>query len=240
MPVSDTIVHLSRFQFAFLRHRKLSAYVADSEFKFYLSILVFVSLLIALCLISYGMYDYHHSILNSIFTTVSIASTTGFTNSDFNLWPTFVPYLLMFVALIGGCGGSTSGGIKVMRVLMLKEQGKRELKRLVHPQAVYSVKYGKEVLPDSIIQSIWAFVAVFTAIFVILFLALLACGLDVRTAFGALASSMSNTGAAIGKVSEVYTWISDTTKWILIFSMIVGRLEVFTILVLFTSSYWRK
>lgn len=96
------------------------------------------------------------------------------------------------------------------------------------------------MLPDRIIQSIWGFVAVFGALFVVLFLALLATGLDVRTAFGALASSIANTGAAIGSVSQAFTGVPDSSKWILIFAMIAGRLEVFTILVLFTASYWRK
>jgi len=226
--------------FTFLRQRNLKGYFNDPEFKSYIILLFFVSVIVAVCLILTNEYEYGNAIMNSVFTIVSIGSTTGFTDGDFNLWPTFVPYLIMFIALIGGCGGSTSGGIKIMRILMLKEQGKRELKRLVHPQAVISVKYGKEVLPDPIIQSIWAFVAVFGALFVVLFLALLAIGLDVRTAFGALSACIANTGAGIGAISETFAGLPGDAKWLLIFAMIAGRLEVFTILVLFTPSYWKK
>ncbi len=226
--------------FAFLRRRHFSVYYRDPEFTGYLSMLFFVTIIITIMLILYHQYNLGNSIINTIFTVVSVATTTGFTNSNFSVWPTFVPYLIMFLAVIGGCGGSTSGGIKIMRCLMLKEQGKRELRRLIHPQAVFSVKLGEEVLSDSIVQSIWGFVAVFIALFIVLLLALLGTGLDLQTAFGSLAASIGNTGAGIGGVAANFENIPSSSKWILIFAMIAGRLEVFTLLVLFTRSYWRK
>lgn len=226
--------------FAFLRQRSVSVYYRDPEFSGYIVLLFVVSAIVALALIGYQQYDYGRSVLNAIFTVVSVSTTTGFTNSNFSVWPTFIPFLIMILAVIGGCGGSTSGGIKIMRCLMLKEQGKRELKRLIHPQAVFSVKLGGEVLPESVIQSIWGFVAVFIALFILLFLGLIGTGLDITTAFGALASCIGNTGAGIGAVAQTFTSIPASAKWMLVFAMIVGRLEVFTILVLFTPSYWRK
>lgn len=226
--------------FGLIRQRSFKVYFNDPEFRSFIVLMFFASVIIAACLILADQYDYGVAMMNSVFTIVSVASTTGFTDSNFNLWPTFIPYMIMFIALIGGCGGSTSGGIKIMRVLMLKEQGKRELKRLVHPQAVVSIKYGKEVLPDQIVQSIWGFVAVFVALFVVLFLILLSTGLDVRTVFGALSSCISNVGASIGNVDKTYAGLPSDAKWILIFAMIAGRLEVFTILVLFTRNYWKK
>lgn len=226
--------------FAFLKRRSLSVYYRDPEFSGYIVLLFVVSVIVALTLIFYQKFSYGQSLLNSAFTVVSIATTTGFTNSNFNLWPTFVPFLIMFLAIIGGCGGSTSGGIKMMRCLMLKEQGKRELKRLVHPSAVLSIKLGDSLLPESVVQSIWGFVAVFMTLFLVLFLGLLAVGLDVRTAFGALASCIGNTGAAIGGVTSNFYSVPSSAKWMLTFAMIAGRLEVFTILVLFTSDYWKK
>ena len=114
--------------FAFLRQRNISVYYRDPEFTAYVIMMFLVSAVVALALIFYQEYGYGKSVLNAAFTVVSVATTTGFTNSNFNLWPTFIPYLIMFLAIIGGCGGSTSGGIKMMRCLMLKEQGKRELK----------------------------------------------------------------------------------------------------------------
>jgi len=226
--------------FSFLHQRNLSIYYRNTEFTGYMLLLFLVSAIVALTLVLYQQYDYGTSIMNSIFTVVSISTTTGFINSNFSTWPTFVPYLIMILAIIGGCAGSTSGGIKVMRCLMLKEQGKRELKRLVHPQGVFSIKLGKEVLPEKIIQSIWGFVAVFIALFVILLLGLLGTGLDFQTAFGALAACIGNTGAAIGVVAQNFNPIPSSAKWMLIFAMIAGRLEVFTLLILFTPSYWKK
>ena len=226
--------------FSFLRRRRLSVYAGDPEFTGYITLLFVVSAVVALALVLYGTYNYETSVVNTIFTIVSISTTTGFTNSNFSVWPTFIPYLIMFLAIIGGCGGSTSGGIKIMRILMLKEQGKRELKRLVHPQAVISVKLGEEVLSEEVVQSIWGFVAVFIALFIILLLALLSTGLDFQTAFGALAGCIGNTGASIGSVAHTFRTVSPVAKWLLIFAMIAGRLEVFTLLVLFTPNYWRK
>jgi len=226
--------------FNFLRQRRLSVYYKDPELKAYALLLLSVTVVIVIMLIAYRRYDYTHSVVNSLFTVVSVATTTGLTTSNFSLWPTFVPYLIMVMAMIGGCGGSTSGGIKVMRTLLLKEQGKRELKRLVHPQAVISIKFGGEILPEQVVQSIWGFVSVFITLFFILLMGLLATGLGLKTAFGALASCIANTGAAIGSVSSNFEHIPAVSKWILIFAMIAGRLEIFTLLVLFTPSYWRR
>jgi len=226
--------------FNFLRQRRLSVYYKDAELKTYFTLLAIVTVIIFITLVTYHRYDHGHSIINALFTVVSVATTTGFTTSNFSLWPTFVPYLLMVMALLGGCGASTSGGIKVIRGLLLKEQGKRELKRLVHPQAVISIKIGNTILPEQVIQSIWAFVSVFIALFIVLLMGLLATGLDLKTAFGALASCLANTGASIGSVANNYDHIPGTSKWILIFAMIAGRLEIFTLLVLFTPDYWRR
>lgn len=225
--------------FMFLRQRSFSIY-RDPEFRGYISMLFIVIGIVALSLVFYRVYDYGASIVNAIFTVVSISTTTGFTNSDFSVWPTFIPYLIMMLAIIGGCGGSTSGGIKMMRCLMLKEQGKRELKRLVHPQAVFSIKLGDEALPEQVIQSIWAFVAVFLALSIILLLGLLGTDMDFKTAFGVLVASIANTGATIGGAAYNFSAIPTAAKWMCIFAMIAGRLEVFTLLILFTPGYWQK
>jgi len=226
--------------FLFIKNRTLRAYFKDPEFRAYLSIIAVVTVIVAVTLIIYHDFHRGRTLLNALFTVVSIGTTTGFTTTDFNNWPTFVPYLIMVIAIIGGCGGSTSGGIKIMRCLLLKEQGKRELKRLIHPQSVVALKLGDETLPENIIQAIWGFVSVFILLFVILMLMLLATGLDPRTAFGALASCIANTGAAIGGVHNNFEHVPIFAKWILIFAMLVGRLEVFTIIVIFMPSYWRK
>ena len=178
--------------------------------------------------------------MDVLFTTVSMMTTTGFTSTDFNTWPTFLPYFLVILALLGGCSGSTSGGIKFVRYLLFRAQIKREVNKLIHPQVVHTVKLGGETLPESTVQSIWAFVSAFGVLFVILLLVLLATGLSLTTAFSALATCLSNTGSAIGTVYNSYETVSITGKWTLIAAMLLGRLEVFTVLVLFSREYWRQ
>ena len=226
--------------FQFLKHRRLSIYSLDPEFRAFLLLLFVVSLITTVTLVVYHEFNHGRVILNAIFTVVSLATTTGLTTVNFSQWPIFLPFLMMFIAILGGCGGSTSGGIKIMRVLLLKEQGKRELKRLIHPQSVGVAKLGDEVLPEQIIQAIWGFVAIFILLFVVLLLALLGDGLNFKTAFGALAACISNTGASIGGVASNFEHLPAFSKWVLIFSMLAGRLEIFTIIVIFTPAYWRK
>jgi len=226
--------------FMFLRRRSLSVYSNDSEFFSFLLLLILVITIVSATLIHYQEYNYSTAIHNAIFMVVSMATTTGFTNSEFNLWPTFVPYLIIFVAMIGGCSGSTSGGIKVLRLKLIQSQGLREFNRLIHPQAVVSMKLGNDVLPDSIVQSIWGFISVYIVLFATLLLGLLGTGMNMRTAFGSLASCIANAGATIGSTATSFYYVSKTAKWIFMFAMIAGRLEVFTLLVLFVPSYWRR
>ncbi len=226
--------------FHFIKTRKISTYFRDPEFRFYLIMLGTIIFITLITLLTYHKYHHVRTLLDTIFSVVSISTTTGLTTTNFSIWPLFLPYLLMFVAIMGGCGASTSGGLKIMRCMLLKEQGRRELKRLVHPQGVFAVKLGDITLSDSVTQAIWGFMAVFIALFIILLLLLLATGLDLTTAFGALAACISNTGAAIGKVANNFDHIPIFSKWILIFAMIAGRLEIFTLLVIFTPDYWRK
>ncbi len=228
--------------YQFFKKRSFLIYIRDPEFMFYLKILATAILISFIVLLLYGTY--HHKIAEtftqSLFMVTSVASTTGFTTTDLNQWPTFLPYFLMFLALIGGCGGSTSGGIKVLRFLLLQQQTNREMKRLIHPDGIFPVHLGEQPLGDKTIQSIWAFVTVFALLFIVLLLALLGCGLDPRTAFGALVGSIANNGIGLGRTSINFESINNLSKWILTFAMLAGRLEIFTVLVLFTPGYWRR
>lgn len=226
--------------FQLIRKRNPVAYFRDAEFRLYITIYLLAVLLIGSVLSLHDYYNTSRSFLNAVFTVVSIGTTTGLTITNFNLWPTFIPFLLMFVALIGGCAGSTSGGIKMIRVQVLYEQAKRELYRLIHPRAVYGVKLGDQPLTDRTLQAVWGFITVYTALFTLLFLLLVALGLDMRTAFGALTACLSNTGVGIGDIADGFSSLSMSVKWVLIFSMIAGRLEIFTIIILLTPSYWRS
>jgi len=226
--------------FHFLRNKRLSLYWRDIEFRNYIFILFGATLIIAITLLVYNVDSFGGDWVNALFTVVSLSSTTGFETTHFATWPTYLPYLLMFVALLGGCAGSTSGGLKIIRLLMLREQSIRELKKLIHPRAVFAIKLGEEKLSDNIAQAIWSFAAMYVALFIVLWLLLLASGLDLETAFGALAACISNTGASIGNVAVNFEHINAFSKWVLTFSMLAGRLEIFTLFVLFMPAYWRR
>ena len=150
--------------FNFFQSGKISVYLSDPEFRSYFYFLLSVSAIVSCSL----LFLYHYPggntkvMLDSLFAVVSLSSTTGLTSQNFAIWPTFIPYLLMFVAIVGGCSASTSGGVKVIRCLMLRSQGARELHRIVHPNAVMAVKVGGQVLPEEVVQVIWSFIAVFT------------------------------------------------------------------------------
>jgi len=178
----------------------------------------------------------HHG----LFQAVSIGTTAGFTTTDYQSWPSFLPVLLLFSSFIGGCAGSTGGGIKVIRILMLFKQGSRELKRLIHPSGIFPIKIGRKPLPDRVIDAVWGFFAAYVVVFTIMLLLLMASGLDQITAFSAVAACLNNLGPGLGDVSAHYGDINDFSKWVLCMAMLLGRLEIFTLLVLFTPAFWRS
>ena len=151
-----------------------------------------------------------------------------------------LPFLLLYASFIGACAGSTGGGMKVIRVLLLYKQGTRETKKLIHPHGVFPVKLGNKPVPDRVVEAVWGFCAVYVFAFAVLFLILLSTGLDFVTAFSALAACMNNLGPGLGEVATHYGELSATVKWILSFAMLLGRLEVFTLLVLFTPMFWAR
>ena len=226
--------------FYFLQRRRFFVYSKDAEFVGYIKIIAFAFLVCLITLTAYHAVPHKESIIDALFTVTSIITTTGLTVTDFSLWPTFLPDFLMFLALLGGCAASTSGGIKIIRFLLLRKQGQREIKKLIHPQSVSAIKFGGEVLPERVIESIWAFIALFVVVFVVLLLILVATGLDLTTAFGSLAASISNAGASIGRSAHSFESLPTLAKWVCIVAMLAGRLELFTLLVLFSPEYWRK
>ncbi len=223
------------------RHNSLKPYQFDSELRAYVCILFFVFLLCSGYLVKSNFYeDNWQAVSQSLFQTVSIATTTGFTTTSYQLWPSFLPMLLLYASFIGACAGSTGGGIKVIRALLLFKQGIREINRLVHPNAVIPIKLNKKPVQERIINAVWGFFAAYVAVFTILILAILATGLDKITAFSAIAACMNNLGPGLGQVSAHYGDINNTAKWILCLAMLLGRLEIFTLLVLFSPAFWRK
>jgi trk system potassium uptake protein TrkH len=215
-------------------------YFRDPEFKFYISVLGGVSLITIAVLMATGTYNTFESITRGIFEVVSIATTTGFATADFAHWPLVLPFLLFLIAFIGGCAGSTGGGMKAIRILLIYKQGVREIKRLVHPNAVIPVKLGTKPVPDRVLEAVWGFFSVYMFMFVFMLLGLLATGLDQVTAWSAVGACINNLGPGLGEVAYHYGDLNTTAKWILCFAMLLGRLEVFTLLILFTPTFWRR
>lgn len=174
------------------------------------------------------------------FQVVSVITTTGFSSEHFALWPLGLPLLLIFTAFIGGCAGSTAGGIKVIRFLVLAKVGRREMQRLVHPQLVRPVRLGDRALPAPVIDAIWSFFSVYVVTFAVLMLGVMATGVDQVTAFGAIASCLNNVGPGLGGVASTFRELDGAAKWICSAAMLLGRLEIFTFLVLLAPEFWRK
>jgi len=231
------------FSLHFLSWRSLSIrpYLRDPEVRTYFLVLGVVTTITVVYLYVSETFDSFGSALHhGIFQAVSIGTTSGFTTAEYYAWPGFLPVLLLFSSFIGGCAGSTGGGLKVIRFLMLFKQGIREIMRLIHPSALISVKIGNKPLPERVINAVWGFFSLYVASFVLLMLMVMSTGVDHITSFSAVAACMNNLGPGLGAVGAHYADINAASKWVLCFAMLLGRLEIFTLLVLFSPGFWRK
>ena len=226
--------------FVAVRNLSLQSYFDDAEFKVYVSILFVVAIISVFVLVIHEHFGFSEAVVKSIFHTISIGTTTGFITHDFTVWPIFLPILFIFVSFIGGCAGSTGGGMKVIRIVLLFKQGAREIKRLIHPNAIFKIRIGKKSVPEKIVESVWGFFAIYVALFFVFMLILMADGHDQVTAFSAVAACMNNLGPGLGDVSANYSELSDLSKGVLSLTMLFGRLEIFTLLVIFTPDFWRS
>ena len=228
-------VHFLAWRSASVRH-----YFNEPEFRAYCAVLGGLAIFVVLQLFYQGQYPSPEgTIANGIFQSVSIATTTGFTTTDFSMWPGALPVVLLFGSFIGGCAGSTGGGMKVIRVLLLYRQGIREVRRLVHPSAEMPVKLGRMAVPQRVVDAVWGFFAVYVVLFVLMMIVLLATGLDQVTAFSAIAASLNNLGPGLGEVATGFGGVNNIAKWVCILAMLLGRLEIFTLLVLVSRTFWR-
>ena len=222
------------------RRRSLTTYLKDPEAVFFGSVLSVCIIITCLTLLATATFDTTEGLIHGLFQAVSITTTTGFTTSDFAHWPSFLPLMLLIFSFMGGCVGSTGGGIKAMRVMLIYKQGLRELKQLVHPHAVIPLKVGNRRVEAKVVSAVWSFFAVYAMVFLMLLILLVATGLNFETSFSAVAASLNNLGPGLGDVAYHYGAISDPAKWLLCTAMLLGRLEVFTVLVLFTPAFWRR
>jgi trk system potassium uptake protein TrkH len=222
------------------KNKSIVHYFLDSEFKFLVLIMCGGALLTISALWLTETYTLSDSVRNGLFQLVSIATTAGFGTEGFADWPVFLPVLLFMMAFIGGCAGSTGGGMKVIRVLLIYKQGIREISRLIHPNAIIPIKINKRTVNDRVLESVWGFFSVYVLTYMVMMIALLATGLDHVTAFSAVGACLNNLGPGLGEVAANYSDISDVAKWILSITMLLGRLEIFTFLVLLSPVFWRN
>ncbi|WP_096086665.1 TrkH family potassium uptake protein [Agaribacterium haliotis] len=221
------------------RVKNIRHYFRDPELQFYLSMLA-LGLSVTIAYLWYsGTYDLETSALFGAFELISILTTTGFGVADFSVWPTFLPMFIFLFAFMGGCAGSTGGGIKMIRILLIIKQGAREINRLIHTNAVIPVKIGNKIVSDRVVDAVWGFFAMYVIAYLTLCILLLATGMDFLTAFSAVGACINNLGPGLADVSAHYGEINNAAKWLLCFAMLLGRLEVFTLLVLFSPLFWR-
>lgn len=238
------ILSATAFKLHFLARykRTLKVYWHDPEFRSFIYIMFFMSVFVILTLIATGLNTQGiHAFWDGVFQVVSFASNTGFVSSEhFYLWPLYLPILLMFIALIGGCAGSTASGLKVVRAVLLRKQAFREARRLVHPQGLFVVKFGNKVMSETVLNSVWGFVSAYFMLLALIWLAIMAFGIDSHSAFSIACASLSNVGPALGVAGNNFSTLPDGVLWVCDFAMLVGRLELFTVIVLFTPDFWRR
>ena len=227
--------------FMVLHSNNPSKYLHDPEVRTFLSLVISFVLFFSLLLYYLHYYSNPEEAFEySLFEVTSVITSTGFGITNFTNWPLFLPILLIFIGFIGGCGGSTAGGIKVMRVLVLIKQAGHEIFRIVHPKSVRPIKIGQRILNEKIMQAIWGFFAVYIVVFVALTLSMMLAGLDQVSAFSAVAATINNLGPGLGIVSATFVSLSATAKLLAVAAMLLGRLEIFTLLVILTPAFWRS
>ena len=225
------------------RNRSFSPYRCDPEVKWFLVVMYASVLGLALYLWGMGTYaDFWTALRYSAFNTVSIATTTGYANTDYNLWPIFAPLWMLFLSSFATCSGSTGGGIKMVRAIILYKQVFREVMRAIHPSGVHPIKLGTEVVENKIIFAVLAFGFMYMVSIVSMTLILTGSGLDIVTAFSAVVACINNTGPGLNQVGPATTFavLTDFQTWVCSFAMVLGRLEIFTLLVVLTPAFWRK
>ena len=222
-------------------NRSLVDYIKDSEFKTYSMVLICSSIIVIIALSLNGQYESANETLrHSLFQTISIATTTGFTSQNYSSWPAAIPVFLIMMSFIGACVGSTGGGIKVVRILVMFRLGMKEIHKFIRPNAQVSVKLNKSRINEKALVSVLGFFSLYAISFFLILMLLMFAGLDQVTAYSATAATMNNLGPGLGDVAQNYGSVGEAAKWILSFSMLIGRLEVLTIIAIFHRAFWRQ
>src|SRR6056297_147618 len=223
-------------------HFKFNKVFKNEEFRFYVTFLLGFTIIIALFLWIGDKFAIESSFRHAVFQVVSITTTTGYVTSDYLQWTPFLTVIIFMLMFIGGSAGSTGGGIKIIRIGLLIKNSYLELKRLLHPNAIIPVRMNKKSIDQQIITNVLAFVVIYMSITGISTIVVSSLGYDLNSSLGAVAASLGNIGPGIGAVGPIenYAHLPGFGKWFLSFLMLLGRLELFTILVLFSPAFWRK
>jgi trk system potassium uptake protein len=223
-------------------HWKFKKVWNNEEFRLYLGACVSISLIVGFVIFGLGHDDLEKSLRDATFQVISLITTTGYITHDYTAWTHFLTVLFFILLFFGASAGSTSGGIKIVRHILLQRNGFLELKRQIHRTAVIPVRFNGRAVSQDIIYNILAFIMIYMTIFAVGSVLLAMTGVDLLTSLGAVATCLGNVGPGVGKVGPVdnFAHIPDAGKWLLSFLMLVGRLELFTVLILFTPYFWRK
>ena len=238
-----TFMLLSAFSFTLhyfaIYKRKPLKYIYDPELRFFFSILLLI-IVISLLISTFNDVNNSPSSREILFHSVSMLTTTGFSISSSTDWPFSISFLLLIGAFIGACSGSVGGGVKSWRVLIMLNHAYKNIMKIIHPNSVFSLKIGTKSVDDQVATSVWGFFSIYVISFVVLLLITLISGLDFESAFSAVGACLNNLGPGLGVVSENYSSISSFSKGVLAFAMLLGRLEIFTLLVILTPMFWAK
>tara|TARA_B100001250_G_scaffold85702_1_gene70798 strand:- start:768 stop:1709 length:942 start_codon:yes stop_codon:yes gene_type:complete len=234
---------LSAFSFTLhyfaIYKRKPLKYIYDPELRFFFSILLLI-MVIAVLISIFNDTNNSPSYREILFHSVSMLTTTGYSISNTADWPFSISFLLLIGAFIGACSGSVGGGVKSWRVLIMLNHAYKNIMKIIHPNSVLSLKIGAKSVNDQVATSVWGFFSIYVISFVVLLLVTLISGLDFESAFSAVGACLNNLGPGLGVVSENYSNISSFSKGVLAFAMLLGRLEIFTLLVILTPMFWAK
>jgi trk system potassium uptake protein TrkH len=221
------------------KHRSLKPVLQNAEFQFYIVVLCIIIVVTCLALHATRTFGPWESFYHGFFQATSIVTDNGLTTAGYPTWPPWIALLLVFGSFFGGCVGSTCGGIKAFRFLLLYHQSAREVRLLIHPAAEIAIKIGGKPTSDRVVDAVWGFYFLYIVSYCVLSLGVATTGVDLVTAFGSVAGCLNNMGVGLGETSTTFGVLHDDAKWMLSLSMLVGRLEVFPLLLIFTKDFWR-
>jgi trk system potassium uptake protein TrkH len=234
-------INFSLLFFTLLRGRFRKLF-EDTEFRWYAGTVLGFSLFCTAVLIAYGSSDWERSFRDALFQVVSVQTTTGYASADYMLWPPVLWLVISFVMYFGACAGSTSGAIKCVRIAILAQIVRNQFKRILHPNAVLPIRISHQVVPTVMQSTLLAFMVVYMLAVFFGWLLVMSTGVDFMESYSIVVSSVGNVGPALGHYGPAYSWnaLPDAAKWICSFLMLIGRLELFSVLLLFTSGFWKK